>query len=74
MAALVFCIPVGLYFVSIGIEFVGIVLGVVGYALGARRLGALAIVLCAATMFLGLLIAQGVVPGSYDRVVDGFFR
>ena len=74
MAALVLCLPVGLYFVSIAVEFVGIVLGVVGYALGARRLGALAGVLCEATVFLGLLVAQGVVPGSYDRIVDGFFR
>ncbi len=74
LVALVFCVPVGVYFVSIGVEFAGIVLGVVGYALGARRLGALAIVLCTATMFLGLLMAQGVIPGSYDRVVDGLFR
>jgi len=37
--ALVFCVPLGIYFVSIAIEFVGIVFGVVSYALGARRLG-----------------------------------
>ncbi len=71
LVALVFCIPVGLYFVSIAVEFVGIILGVVGYALGARRLGGLAVVLCTVTVFLGLLMAQGVIPGSYDEIVNG---
>lgn len=71
MVALVFCIPIGLYFVSIGVEFVGIILGVVGYALGARRLGKLAVVLCTVTIFVGLLMAQGVIPGSYDEIVNG---
>ncbi len=74
LVALAFCVPVGVYFVSLGVEFAGIVLGVVGYALGARRLGALAVVLCTATMFLGLVIAQGVVPSSYGRAVDGVLR
>lgn len=71
VVALLFCVPVGMLFVSIATEAVGIVLGVVGYALGARRLGSLAVVLCTAAMFLGLLVAQGVVPGSYDEAVNG---
>lgn len=69
--ALLFCFPVGAFFVSVATDFVGILLGVVGYALGARRLGALAVVLCAAAMFLGLLIGQGALPGSYDAVLNG---
>ena len=55
--ALVFCVPVGIYFVSIALEFVGIIFGIVGYTLGARRLGGLSVVLCAVAIFLGLLIA-----------------
>ncbi len=69
--ALVFCVPVGIYFVSIAMEFVGIVLGIVGYALGARRLGSLVVVLSTVAMFVGLLVAQGVIPGSYDEIVNG---
>ena len=42
--ALVFCVPVGVYFVSIAVEFLGILLGILGYALGARKLGWLAMV------------------------------
>ena len=72
--ALVFCVPVGIYFVSIAVEFVGLLRGVLGYALGARKLGWLAVVLCTAAMFLGLLIGQGVMAGAYDRAVDGVFR
>lgn len=49
-------------------------LGITGYVLGARRLGALAVVLCTAAMFVGFLVGQGVVPGAYDRAVDGWFR
>lgn len=74
VVALVFCVPVGVLFVSIAIGAVGICLGVVGYALGARRLGSLAVVLCVAAMFLGLFIGQGVIPGSYDRAVEGWIR
>ena len=70
--ALLFCVPVGILFVSVATGAVGIVLGVVGYTLGARRLGPLAIVLCTAAMLLGLLVAQGVMPGSYDEAVKGF--
>lgn len=60
VAALVLCVPAGLYFVSIAMEFVGIILGVTGYALGARRLGALAIMLCTVAMFVSYLIGQSV--------------
>ncbi len=60
VVALVFCVPAGLYFVSIAIEFIGIVLGVTGYTLGARRLGAVAIVLCTIAMFVSYLIGQSV--------------
>lgn len=69
--ALVFCVPVGILFVSVATGAVGIVLGVVGYALGARRLGRLAVVLCTVAMILGLLVGQGAIPGSYDVALDG---
>lgn len=69
--ALVFCVPVGILFVSVATGAVGIILGMVGYALGARRLGSLAVVLCTAAMFLGLLVGQGAIPGSYDAALDG---
>ena len=65
---------IGAYFVSVALGAAGIVLGVVGYALGARRLGAATVVLGVASIFLGLLVGQGVVAGSYDRAVDGWFR
>ncbi len=75
IVALVFCVPIGALFVSIATGTVGIFMGITGYALGARRLGVLAIVLCTAAMFVGLLVGPGVVPGDvYDRVVDGWFR
>ena len=54
--ALIFCVPLGALFVSIATGFVGIFLGITGYALGARRLGALAVVLCTAAMFVGHLL------------------
>jgi hypothetical protein len=60
VAALVFCVPAGLYFVSIVMEFVGIILGVAGYSMGARRLGSLAVVLCTVAMFVSYLIGQSV--------------
>ncbi|MDP8948012.1 MAG: hypothetical protein M3N09_07940 [Actinomycetota bacterium] len=69
--ALVFCVPVRILFVSVATGAVGIILGMVGYALGARRLGSLAVVLCTAAMFLGLLVGQGAIPGSYDAALDG---
>ena len=31
----------------------------------------LAVVLCTAAMFVGLLAGQGAIPGSYDAVLDG---
>ncbi len=65
---------VGAYFVSIALGAVGIVLGVVGYSLGARNLGRATIVLGVVSIVVGLLAGQGVIPGSYDRSVDGFFR
>jgi hypothetical protein len=69
--ALVFCVPVGILFVSVATGAVGIILGIVGYVLGARRLGSVAAVLCAAAMFLGLLVGQGAIPSSYDAALDG---
>ena len=69
--ALVFCVPVGILFVSVATGAVGIILGVVGYALGARRFGSVAVVLCAAVMFLGLLVGQGAMRGSYDATLEG---
>ncbi len=69
--ALLFCVPVGVLFVSVATGAVGIVLGVVGYALGARRLGFAAVALCTVAMLLGLLVGQGAMPGSYDAVLDG---
>jgi len=75
VVALVFCVPLGALFVSIATGSVGILMGITGYALGARRLGLLAVVLCTAAMFVGLLVGPGVVPGdAYDRAVDGWFR
>ena len=71
MIALIFCVPAGILFVSVAIGAVGLVLGIVGYTLGARRLGSVAVVLCTAAMFLGLLVGQGAIPGSYDVMLDG---
>jgi flagellar biosynthesis protein FliP len=69
--ALLFCVPVGILFVSIATGAVGIILGIVGYALGARRVGYVAVVLCAVAMFLGLLVGQGAMPGAYDAALEG---
>jgi hypothetical protein len=69
--ALVYCVPVGILFVSIATGAVGVILGVVGFALGARRLGSLAVVLCTAALLLGLLVGQGAIPGSYDAALNG---
>ena len=65
---------IGAYFVSVALGAAGIILGVVGYALGTRRLGAATVVLGVASIFVGLLVGQGVVADSYDRAVDGWFR
>ena len=73
--AIAFCVPLGALFVSIATGTVGVFLGIIGYTLGARKLGALAVVLCTAAMFVGLLVGQGVIPGdAFDRAVDGWFR
>ncbi len=69
--ALVFCVPLGILFVSVATGALGIMLGVVGYALGARRFGSLAVVLRTVAMFLGLLVGQGATPGSYDAMLEG---
>jgi hypothetical protein len=69
--ALVFCVPVAILFVSVATGAVGIIFGMVGYALGARRIGFVAVVLCTAAMFLGLLVGQGAIPNSYDVALDG---
>jgi hypothetical protein len=69
--ALIFCVPIGILFVSVATGAVGLVLGIVGYTLGALRLGSVAIVLCTAAMLLGLLVGQGAMPGSYDARLDG---
>lgn len=74
LVGLLFCVPVGILFVLIATEVVGLFFGVASYVLGARRLGLVTVLVCTAAMFLGLLVAQGVIPGSYDRAVDGFFR
>ena len=71
LIAILFCVPVGILFVSIATGAVGIILGIVGYALGARRTGSVAVVLCTVAMFLGLLVGQGAMPGSYDALLDG---
>ncbi len=68
---LVVCVPIGAYFVSIAVGFAGIILGIMGYALGSRRLGFATIVLCTVAMFVGLLVGQGVIVGSYDETVNG---
>lgn len=65
---------IGALFVSVALGAGGIVLGVVGYALGARRLGTVTVVLGVVSIFVGLLVGQGVMAGSYDRAVDGWFR
>ena len=71
---LVFCVPVGAYFVSVATETIGLLLGVVGYALGSRALGTVTVVACVAAGLIGLLMGQGVIPGSYDHMVDGVYR
>lgn len=68
---LIVCVPIGAYFVSIAVGFVGIILGIMGYALGSRRLGFATIVLSTVAMFVGLLVGQGVIVGSYDETVNG---
>lgn len=65
---------VGAFFVSVATDIVGMTLGAVGYALGARVFGVVVIILATATLFIGLLAGQGVIPGSYDEWVNGYPR
>jgi hypothetical protein len=65
---------IGAFFVSVALGAASIILGVVGYALGARRLAVITVVLGTISIFVGLLVGQGVMAGSYDRAVDGWFR
>lgn len=65
---------IGAYFVSVGTDVVGMLLGMMGYYFGARVFGIVIIVLSTAALFVGLLVGQGAVPGSYDQFVDGFSR
>jgi len=74
VVALVFCVPIGALFVSLATGALGVFLGIASYVLGARKLGLAAIGLCVAAMLFGLLFGQGVIPGTYDRGVDGWFR
>jgi hypothetical protein len=62
----------GAFFVSVGTNVVGMVLGTVGYYLGARVFGVVIIVLSIITLFIGLLIGPGAIPGSYDEIMNGF--
>jgi hypothetical protein len=62
----------GAFFVSVATNVVGMILGAVGYYLGARVFGVVIIVLSIITLFIGLLIGPGAIPGSYDEVMNGF--
>lgn len=65
---------IGAFFISVGTNIVGMILGVVGYYLGARVFGVVVIVLSTVTLFIGLLVGQGAIPGSYDEAVDGITK
>ena len=62
----------GAFFVSVGTDVMGMALGMMGYYLGARFFGVVVIVLSTITLFIGLLVGQGAIPGSYDQIMDGF--
>jgi len=62
----------GAFFVSVETNVVGMLLGAVGYYLGARVFGVVIIILSIITLFIGLLIGPGAIPGSYDEVMNGF--
>ena len=64
---------IGAFFVSIGTDILGMILGMAGYYLGARVFGVVIIVLSTITLFIGLLIGQGAIPGSYDEIMNGYF-
>jgi hypothetical protein len=65
---------IGAFFISVGTNVVGMILGLVGYYLGARVFGVLVIVLSTVTLFIGLLIGPGAIPGTYDEAVDGLTK
>ena len=65
---------IGAFFVSVGTNVVGMILGLVGYYLGARVFGVLVIVLSTVTLFIGLLIGPGAIPGTYDEAVEGLTK
>ena len=62
---------IGAFFISVGTNVVGMILGLMGYYLGARVFGVLIIVLSTITLLIGLLVAPGALPGSYDQEVNG---
>jgi hypothetical protein len=65
---------IGTFFISVGTNVVGIILGVVGYYFGARVFGVLVIVLATITLFIGLLLGPGAIPGAYDEAVEGLTK
>jgi hypothetical protein len=65
---------IGAFFISVGTNIVGMILGLVGYYMGARIFGVLVIVLSTVTLFIGLLIGPGAIPGTYDEAVEGLTK
>ena len=65
---------IGAFFISVGTNILGMVLGLVGYYMGARVFGVLVIVLSTITLFIGLLIGPGAIPGTYDEAVEGLTK
>ena len=65
---------IGAFFISVGTNVLGMILGLVGYYFGARVFGVLVIVLSMVTLFIGLLIAPGAIPGTYDEAVEGLTK
>lgn len=65
---------IGAFFISVGTNIVGMILGLVGYYFGARVFGVLVIVLSTVTLFIGLLIGPGSIPGTYDEAVEGLTK
>ncbi len=63
---------IGAFFVSVGTDVVGMLLGMAGYYFGARVFGVVVIVLSTITLFIGLLVGQDALPGSYDEIMNGF--
>jgi hypothetical protein len=53
----------GVLHIDFTFEFFGSVLGAVGYVLGARRLGAVTVVLSTVLLFVFMAAAQGEIPG-----------